>query len=171
MIAIKIIDIRQFMGKLLIRESFDEFLLEKAQVLTASQLTLSGRRNRNWYDSDSWAEMEQKLSGDCFLMYWKEMKNTVFTYIKGNQSPDTMKLSFKASRGQMESWLADSGAVEICRELKPDLFLSFRYEQEQLLLTTGTAFSQFQMDRTVERAWDEAILQFLRREQIAYEEV
>lgn len=171
MIAIKINDIKVFMGKLLVRDVFDEFLLEKAQILTASQFTLSGKRNQNWYDSDQWTEMKREFLGDCSLMYWKELKNIVFTYIKGDQSPDSMRISFKASRKQTEAWLEDFGVMEICRRLNPDLFLMLRYEQKQLMLTTGMAVSQFQTDRTVERAWDEAVLQFLHREQIAYEEV
>lgn len=168
MIAIKINDIKNFMGKLLLQESFDEFLLEKAQVLTASLLTLSGRRNQNWYDSEQWADLEQELSGDCLFMLWKETKNIIFSYIRGSQSPDTMKLSLKAGHRQKEEWLEDSAALKLCQELKPDLFLQLRYEHGELQLTTGIAFPQFQMDRSVERAWDDAVLRFLHREQIGY---
>lgn len=171
MIAIRINDIKNLMGKLLIRESFDEFLLEKAQVLTASELVLSGRRNQNWYDSGQWTQMEQELSRDCHFMKWKEIKNVIFSYIKGSKSPDLMKISFKASYDQIEKWLENSGTLGTCRELKPDLFLQLRYEQGQLQVMTGIAFPQFQLDRTVEKAWDEAVLQFLRREKVTYEEV
>ena len=170
MIALKINDIKNFMGRLLIRESFDTFLLERLQVLTASELVLSGKRNKKWYDSDSWEQMEQNSWGDCYYMQWKELKSTVFHYIKGSQSPELMKISFKAAQSQVMSWLVDSGVIETYRTLKPDLFLQLRYEKGQLQLVTGIAFSQFQMDRTVEQAWDEAVRQFLRREQIAYEE-
>lgn len=169
MIAIKINDIKSFMEKLLLRESFDGFLLEKAQILTSSEFTLSGRRNQNWYDSGQWEQMEQEYPGDCRFMGWWEVKNIVFSYIRGKQPPDLMKLSLKAGRRQMEEWMEASGTLEICRKLKPDLFLQFRYGQGQLQLITGTAFPQFQMDRTIERAWDEAVLSFLRREQIGYE--
>lgn len=170
MIAIKINDIKNFMGKLLLKESFDSFFLEKAQVLTRSMLTLSGRRNQNWYDSDQWDGMEQELSGDCSFLLWKEVKNTIFTYIRGDHPPDTMKISFKAGQRQTGEWLEDPSVQEACRKLGAELFLQLRYEQGELQLTTGIAFEQFQMERTVERAWDEAVLQFLRRERIGFEE-
>lgn len=158
------------MGKLLLRDSFDRFLLEKAQVLTASELILSGHRSRKWYDTDVWEEMERENPADCHYMSWKEMKTIVFSYIKGSQSPQLMRLSFKAAQPQIEEWLSDSGVLKIYQQLMPDLLLQLRYENEKLQLVTGIAFSQFEMDKTIERAWDETIRVFLHREQIAYEE-
>lgn len=158
------------MSKLLIRESFDRFLLEKAQVLTASEMTLSGRRSQSWYDTDIWEELERKKPMDCRYMFWKEVKPTVFSYIKGSQSPQTMRLSFKAAQDQVEELLMDSGVLETYRQLMPDLLLQLRYEQGKLQLVTGIAFSRFEMDKTIERAWDEAVRIFLHNEKITYEE-
>jgi len=46
---IKISDIKITMSMLLLKDAFDAFLLEEAEVLTYAKLVLNGRRNKNWY--------------------------------------------------------------------------------------------------------------------------
>ena len=73
MILLNILDVKDTMSHLLLKDSFDEFYLEDAYILTYAGLSVSGKRNRNWYDSD-----EEKMTE---LIRWCEIKKVVFEYI------------------------------------------------------------------------------------------
>lgn len=167
MIAIQIIDIKNFMAKLLLQDTFDAFLLQQVRVLTASELILNGRRSREWYDQEQWQALGE-LS-DAEMMSWKELKNTVFQYIKGKQAPQRMWIDFRVSALQAESFLADSGSYSKYRQYLPALHLQVRYEEAVLRLVTAVSFSEFVMDKSIEQAWDEAICQYLGQMKIVFD--
>ena len=52
MLSLKINDIKITMAHLLLRETFDEFLLEESKVVTFAMFEINGKRNLNWYDDD-----------------------------------------------------------------------------------------------------------------------
>lgn len=171
MIGLKINDIKNFMTKLLLKNEFDSFLLEQAELVTASKMTLSGHRNQNWYDTETWKLLEQEALEDIYWMSWKEIRTVVFSYIKGNQTPEIMRISFRASHKMAEELLVDSGVLNLYHQHHPDLFLQLRYEQGVLTLITGTAFSEFLLDKTMEKAWDDAVMRFFKGIQIPFEKM
>lgn len=79
MLSLKINDIKITMAHLLLRETFDEFLLEESKVVTFAMFEINGKRNLNWYDDD---EKENQLSE---LLYWGEARDFLFDYIKGKR--------------------------------------------------------------------------------------
>ena len=99
---IKISDIKITMSMLLLKDAFDAFLLEEAEVLTYAKLVLNGRRNKNWYIGEM--ESEEPENNDIIdetgnyteLVRWKEVKHVFFGYIKGKKTPDLFKVSLKA---------------------------------------------------------------------------
>lgn len=162
MILIQINDVKYFMGKLLLQDCFDDFLVEEAGVLTFAMLKLQGKRNMEWYDSGQ-NELEMWVS-------WKEIKPVVFQYIKGSRTPAMMKISLKAGDVMGNRILENGGVPEIYHRKKPDLFVQIRYENQELFLVTGTAFPEFTMDKTMEQVWDESVKSWLRREKIAFQQ-
>ncbi len=169
MIAIEINEIKSMMQKLFLSDVFDSFLMEKANALTSSYMELSGRRTRGWYDTEKWQQMEAEAGSEAAWMTWKECKPVLFQYIRGKQSPETMRILLKARQIQASDMLRESGILEQYRREVPDLFLSFRYEEGSLQLVTGASYSEFVLDKSVERAWDEAVLCLLRQEKVAYD--
>ncbi len=170
MIALKITDIKNFMGRLLIKEEFDSFLTERAEVLTSFEMSLSGRRNSDWYDTDTREEMLQEQPEDALWMRWGEMKPFIFDFIKGKQTPAYMKISFRLAKKQVNTFLEDSGVMHVYQEQQPELLFQVRFEHGELMIVTGIAFSQFTLDKTMERAWDEAMIRFFKNKKIACEE-
>ncbi len=162
MICLKVTDIKKFMAKLLLQETFDSFLLEEAGVLTFAMVRIQGRRNEQWYDSDR-EELTEYIS-------WGEIRPFVFQYIRGDRTPAVMKISLKAGEGQAGWMLGDMGVIQEYQQHRPALLLHIRYEGRELALVTGTAFSEFVMDRGLERAWDEAVMKWLQGQSIPYEE-
>lgn len=163
MIAIEISEIKNFMGELLISENYDQLLLEKAEVLTSFRLEISGKRNKNWYDQEHWQRMEQLAGSDASWMTWKECKPVILQYIKGKQPPDKMRIVLKLQRKQADALMRESGAQQVYQAYQPGLCLQIRYEQGSLQLVTGTSFSEFSMDKTVEQAWDDIVRKRLEK--------
>ena len=80
MLALQILEIKKFMGKLLAGEVFDNFLLVEIDVANYAAIHLSGRRNHAWYDDDEWAEIKEQE-----YMTWREVRPLVYQFIKGNE--------------------------------------------------------------------------------------
>ncbi len=153
---IKINDIKITMSLLLVKDAFDSFFLEEAEVVTFAKLVLNGKRNKNWY-----IEEETKL------VRWGEVKHIFFEYIKGKQTPDIFKVSLKADDKTAEALLKDSGFYKKYMEAKPELHLQLRYEKRELYAVTGFYNSNFTLDKTLEHMWDEAVVKWLIKNKIS----
>ncbi len=155
MIVFSIDEIKIFMAKLLVKDTFDQFWVEEAHILTASVMDLRGKRNQEWYDSEE--------SGLPEWMYWSEVKNIVFEYIKGSRTPQVMKITLKASPQIAADLLKDSGVWQQYEKEMPGLALQIRFDAGELQIVTGIAHQMFSMDKSVEQAWDEAVKGFIRQ--------
>lgn len=161
MILLQISDIKSTMAHLLIRESFDKFFMESAEVVTFASMALRGRRNGEWYDTEE--QREKALE----WVYWKEVKNIVFSYIKGEKTPSILKVSLKADQEMAADLLQSSGVWSQFLEQKPELLLQFRYENGQLSVITGISYRSFILDKQIEFAWDAAVKQYFKHLGIA----
>lgn len=166
MIALQVIDIKNFMVNLFVRETFDDCLMQHAKVLTASELVMQGRRSRDWYDEDEWIQVTERF--DDNWMTWGEIKKTVFDYIKGSRTPQSMQIDFCVSRMQSRKILEESGAGQVFGHMLPVFHLQIRYQRGELMLVTAVSFSEFTMDKTAEHIWDAACCQFLERKNISF---
>lgn len=163
MILLEISDIKLAMVHLLVRDSFDQFFLDSAEITTYASMFLRGRRNAAWYDSD--AMLEDGLLSEW--VRWSEMKPTVFSYIKGDKTPSAMKIILKADIDWAQELLEQRGLTDFYQQYRPDLVLNFRYEQDHLSVVTGVAYPEFTMDKQLEFAWDDMIPQYFRQLGIA----
>lgn len=149
--AITINDINLAMAHLLVRESFDDFFLDQAEVLTFASLIIGGKRNQDWYD-----EPKSKK------IYWKEIKEIVFSYIKGKQTPGIMRVSLQADSILAQRVYYDAGMLEQYRKECPKLNLSFKYENNSLTVITGMAYQSFSLDKQLEYVWDDWVKNFFK---------
>ena len=53
MIAFKIVDVKDFMNKLLIGEVFDNFLLVSFEITNYAKITIDGVKNEAWYEDEA----------------------------------------------------------------------------------------------------------------------
>ena len=161
MILLQISDIQTAMSHLLVRNSFDDFYLESAEILTFASLSIRGRRNQSWYDTE-----EADAVGSEWI-FWKEIKPVACFYIKGNKTPTLLKLSLQAGDDIAESLLKDCGVWGKYLEQRPKLALQFRYEQGGLSVVSGISYQEFVLDKEIEFAWDDAVRQYFRHLGIA----
>lgn len=165
MIALQVDEIKDFMGKLLTGEVFDNFLLVEMDVVNASTIQLSGRRNRGWYDDGDWEEIPEKE-----YLTWREMRPVVYQLIKGHRTPLSMKGVLMLSR-ENTTRILEKNKLSFTIEQVGGLFLNIRFESGKLQLVTGVSMNGFVMDKSLERQWDQDMKVFLKHHEIVVEEI
>ena len=163
MTAFQILEMKHFMAKLLTEDCFDSFLLEKASVSCAVSYEIDGRVNPEFYQDDETPDASYPF------LPWKSIRPVLFQMIRGKHTP----LSFKFVLHLMPQYVPGvmKGADP---SLKPEqvqaLVLTIKYDGSAIRLTTGTAFSSFVPDKTLDAQWDKTMRQFLSRKEIACRE-
>lgn len=167
MLAIKIKDVKSFMAKLLSADTFDAFLLEEARIHTFNTFTIDGRRNREFYTKE---ELEDPEIFPYEYSQWKDVKGICFQLIKGKKVPTFMKLILHKKPEDAYTLLEEAGASKLGDRLKA-FVITIKFDAGGLMLTTGTSFDTFLMDKTADLIWDNACRRFLDEKGIAFEEI
>ena len=159
MVAFKIVDVKDFMNKLLIGEVFDNFLLVSFEISSFAKVTIDGLRNEAWYeDSESPGR----------YLNWKELRNKVSLLVKGDRIPLTMKAVFRLSETNTEKVAAKLG-VNDAVEKDYGLFFNLKFENNEVNIVTGVSVTDFLISKELGNLWDEDLIKFLKYYQIAVE--
>ena len=167
MIALKITNVKQFMGKLLASEEFDSFMLEEASISTYNTFMIDGHQNRDFYTAEEWEDKEMRPYD---FTTWKQIRPICFSLIKGTHTPSAFKFILHLIPDYTASVLKNGDTSVTPQQIKA-LVLTVKYDGTVLTLITGTSFHTFIMDKTVDVLWDNAIRQFLDKRGINYEEL
>lgn len=165
MVALKILDVKDFMSKLLVKGVFDNFLLSEAELMCGCSYVINGRRNRDWYSKEELLELPDKE-----YMKLSEQRGFLYELIKGKKTPKSMKLVLLLSETNTRKILERIGK-EAEADTIEGLFLNVRYENSEVKLITGSSFKVFTLDKTIEREWDDDLKVFLRHYEIPFEEM
>lgn len=164
MTALLIDDIKQFTAELFVRETFDHFWVREAQIVTYNSFTIDGHIRPGYYSQE---EMEEKKIGS--LSNWGMIRPLCFSLIKGKKLPESFHMDLVLPPGGTARFVADRNLP-----YQPDtvkgLNLGIRYEEGRVMCVTGTSVSFFTMDKELDREWDAAIRNFLKKHVIAFEE-
>lgn len=167
MIAIEITSQKIFMSQLLNGDTFDIFLLEEATVKTAATYTIDGYVNREFYDPE---ELESGIASYEF-MPWADAKALCFQLIKGKRTPLLLKLVLQLKPQQMQALLdSKSDTTFDPRQLK-SLVLTIKYDGTRTILTTATSYHSFVMNKEPDQLWDKAMVQYLTKKEIPFQEL
>lgn len=164
MVALQIDDLKLFTKQLFIGETFDSFLVREAEIVTFNRFTIDGKVRQGYYSDD---ELEIKRIER--FSSWKTLRPFCFSLIKGSRLPESFLIVLQMPPAGMEKFLT-GGSLNFPAEQVNGLYINVRYEDQKLLLVTGTSVSQFTMDKSLDREWDAAVKQFLKNKQIAFEE-
>ena len=167
MIALKITNVKQFMGKLLASEAFDAFLLEEASISTYNTFLIDGHQNRDFYTSEEWEDKEIRPFD---FTTWKQIRPICYSLIKGTKTPSSFKFILHLMPDYLVSILKEQDTTVTPQQIKA-LVLTVKYDGTTLTLITGTAFHTFIMDKSVDVLWDNAVKSFLDKREINYEEL
>ncbi|MDD3240261.1 MAG: DUF5721 family protein [Lachnospira sp.] len=165
MISLSISGVKAFMSHLLIKDTFDSFLLSEADISTANTYSIQGSINRDFFSDEEWNELtNQEYSS------WAQLKPFCFSLIKGSKVPSSMKLIFLLSSEQCQNLLSTIDTEFTANDIN-GLFMNIRYQDGQLTLITGTSLRVFTLDKTLDKAFDQYVCRFLSESGIAYEEL
>lgn len=158
MIAFKIVDVKDFMNKLLIGEVFDNFLLVSFEITNYAKITIDGVKNEAWY--------EEETSGRYIA--WKEIRDKISSLLKGERVPLGIKGVFRLSEENTDKTAAKLG-IKNAAEKDYGLFFTLKFEKGEINIVTGVSVTDFLMSKQIGNLWDEDLLKFLKYYQIAVE--
>ena len=152
-------DIKKFMNCLLVKDTFDNFLLEEASITTYNTFTIDGHIQRDFFSEDEVESLPDKL-----LSTWGTVKPHCFNLIKGSKLPLRFKIVLKASSSYTEKLLNEHPCGLTLKDVG-GLYINIRYDSHRSLdgSETGTAaldcismasLNIFSLDKTLEKAWD-----------------
>ncbi len=166
MIALQIINIKQFMAKFLAGDDFDAFLLEQATISTFNTFTIDGRENRDFYTAQEWEDRDLR---PYEFSVWKKVRPVCFDLIKGKHTPASFHFVLHLAPDHTEAVLKTGDTAVTADQIKA-FVLNIKYDGTSLTLVTGCSFHTFLMDKTPDTLWDRAVRQFLTKRQIDYDE-
>ena len=147
------------MNCLLVKETFDHFLLEEATITTYNTFTIDGHIQSDFYSAE-----ELEVLPDKTLSVWRTIKPHCFNLIKGSKLPLRFKIVLKASATYTEKLLNENPCGLSLKDVG-GLYINIRYDSQRTLTgeEAGTAsldcisiasLNIFSMDKTLEKTWD-----------------
>ena len=153
MLALKIINTKEFMNALLKKEVFDNFQLREATIATFVSFEIHGGINKSYFENP------QEINKDYCL--WRDVKHFAFEMIKGNRLPKSIKIVFSADE-DIISQISNNASA---------LFINLTFENNEVTLITGISYKTFTMDKSVEFLWDQWVKTFFEENGIHLSEI
>lgn len=165
MIALQIADIKSFMQKFLLTETFDRFLLLEGSITTFNTFHIDGALQKSYY-----TRQEQDLLGERRLSLWAEVRPFCLSLIKGKKTPLSFRFTFQLSDDNTARLLsqADTG---ISAEQVRGFLMTLHYDGNILQCTTGTSLTVFTMNKKPDHVWDDMVRKYFRQQGIPFEVV
>lgn len=155
--AYKISDVKAFMSKLLVQNTFDELLVSELVIQTFVRFEMNGTLNMDFYSSDE----KEILAGQSHAK-WSELKPFAYQAMKGTKTPLAFHITLMLSEKGRTHLIPQGEGVT-------GLYLHIKFEKKELYVVTGIARSTFSLDHSVDELWDEKVKQFLIKHQIEFE--
>lgn len=165
MIALQIQDIKNFMSRLLLSQTFDQFLLVEGSITTYNVFRIDGRLHKDFFTPE---EIEERSLNDREFSLWKEVRPFCLELIKGKKTPLSFQFTFQLSKKNTEKLLTASGITSILPENISGLLLNVRYDNHGLACITATNLNLFTLDKALEHAWDDMVKRFLKQQEISF---
>lgn len=157
-------DIRSFMKKLLIGDTFDTFLLSEASITTFSTFHIDGKFHSDFFSTE---EAEQLNVEQCGYALWKRIRPLFFEINKGKNTPLSFHIVFRLAPHNVARLIQQSG-ISLRPEDVDGLFLNIRYDGSALNCISGTSLKLFSLDKSLEHAWDDMLEKFFHQKEIPY---
>lgn len=166
MIALQITSMKTLMNQLLAGDAFDIFLLEEAVISTANTYTIDGHINADFYPPE-------ERGSDCLpyeFQCWSDSKGLCFNLIKGKNTPLYFKFVLHLKPEKATALLEKEKCSIDASQIRA-FVLNIKYDGSKAILTTGTAYHAFMMNKEPDVIWDKAITKYLSGKGISFEEL
>lgn len=164
MTALELVDIKDFMNKLLGTDLMDHFLLPEAVITTFVTHTIDGRVHPEFYSpqDEDYGQVNQNA-----ICPFSLLRPVCFGLMKGRRTPLSFQFVFQLSPENQQRTIERSG----CNFRSEDIlgmFLNLRYQDKRLTCTTGISYRSFSLDKSLEHEWDRLVGLFFRSHQIPF---
>ena len=156
-------DIRDFMKKLLIADTFDTFLLSEASITTFSTFRIDGTFHPEYLSEES----EVSPAEQSGLTLWKRIRPFFFELTKGKHTPLNFQIVFRLAPHNVEKLITQSGLSFAPSDIG-GLFLNIRYDGSSLTCVSGTSIRIFTLDKSLDFAWDSMLEKFFKQKEIPF---
>lgn len=165
MIAIKILQQKNFMSKLLTTDLFDTFLVEEAQIETYNSFKIDGRIRRDFYNNTVFNE--DQIPTEDFSK-WEKLRPICLDLIKGKATPLSFKFVFRLDGKGKQRFIEETGGISLSPdEVSFGMIISF--SSGCVVITTGMSSNVFTLDKSIEKAWDSYVPGFMESNGISTE--
>lgn len=160
MISFMIEDTKECMQKLLKDSIFDEFLCTQFELVGLFKVNIDGQVRMEYLSSD-----EKEIIDERKFIQWKDLKTSVFDMIKGHKTPTSMKIVFGLNDKAKEATLKRI-SYSSPKDINSFNF-TLTYENKRIKIITGTNYGNFTLDKQAEQYFDDSMLKFFKRHDIA----
>ena len=145
------------MAALLTGETFDSFVLSRAQITTFCTFTVEGMYH-GAFDEDEADAVTKDLRDSSGCVPWGRVKGHVMNLIRGHRPPLSMQIMLMAP-DELRSRILEGSTADPADIAS--LSLGIRFRDGELTLVTGTGTRTFIADRSYEPLWDSYVRSFL----------
>lgn len=167
MIALSILNVKEFMNILLRTDAFDSFLLSEGSITTYITFRLDGRPKTDFFSPED--EDYALVSQENYVPF-SLVRPACFDLIKGKRTPSSFHFVFQLSGENQARTLSSIGSSFTTEDIS-GMYLNLKYKNRQLICTTGVSCRVFSLDKSLEHSWDGLVKRFLKTHQIAFEEL
>ena len=162
MTALEITNIRDFMTKLLLSDTFDRLQTVEASITTYNSFRIDGTVHPEYYEEES--------SGDIHGTYslWKDLKPFCLSIIKGKRTPLRFRIVFILGEDDMEELFRQNEMSSLVPDIN-SLVMTVNYDNLILTCTSGISLRTFSLDKSAGKIWDKYVADFLDHHEIPYE--
>lgn len=157
MIALQIVNVKDFMNKFLTTSAFVDFLLAEACIINGVTYHVDGHFDPNYLIDD--ISQENELIKESHIPFIQIQQN-IFQLIKGKQTPSYLKFVLLLKTEAQANFI---GEINSLNEGQVESFyLNILFQNGKLLLTSGISTRIFTKDKIIENEWDHKLRCFLK---------
>lgn len=160
MLSLQITNLKDFMNKLFLKETFDRFWLCEASLSTFVSYHVDGSYRPEFFGEDAPADAPA-------FCPWSQFRPVFFFLIKGKHTPLRFKIIFQLPEEDAGRLIAKNG-LSFQPEDVFGLYMNFQYDGERATVTTGSSLKVFTLDKSLDSAWDNLVKRFLIRQEIDF---
>ena len=171
-LKIEAVDVKAFMGALLMSDKFDFLEVRGVDVTTFSHFNISGQKiirpktDQDDKKEESRKEEDAKISdaevkAKAEHCKWSEIKPFVHNIIKGGEKPGHIKIVFSMEPEEVLK-LHQNGAA---------MYLNVLYNGEEVFFTSATAQKGFSLDKSLDHVWEDYLVGFFKANGINAREI
>lgn len=155
MITLSLSNVKDFMNRLLLQPTFDDWSFQGAEIIALTQYSISGTLNLRYLTEEERAA--RKNAGE---LKYSEIRPILAGIVKGGRTPTLMKLVLVCPEALLDGHVS-AGAESY--------LMTVHFQDGALKLTGGISMRTFSMDRTDSQFWDAHFPKVLSRFHILYD--